>query len=309
MKASFRLCLICTIIAFLGCQQKGGKSTRIDFDPEMVSFVPYQGNPVFSGTGTGTWDQRIRERGFILFENGLYKMYYTGYNPEMARQKFLGYATSSDGIRWERYSDQPVFSAKWTEDMFVLKNEDTYYMFAEGENDVAHLLTSTDGINWEEQGDLTILSTQGESIAGPYGTPTVWVENGTWTLFYERNDMGIWAATSTDRQTWKNIRDEPVIALGPGRYDIAAVAANQVVKFKGKYYLYYHATDRTDWQHPSSHVIWTSNVAVSTDLIHFEKYPGNPIVEGDHSSPVLVFGGQKPSLYTMHPEVWLFLPK
>ena len=35
--------------------------------------------------------------------------------------------------------------------MFVLKHEDKYFMFAEGKNDIAHLLTSADGINWQNK--------------------------------------------------------------------------------------------------------------------------------------------------------------
>ena len=33
-------------------------------------------------------------------------------------------------------------------------------------------------------------------------------------------------------------------------------------------------------------------VAASADLVHWEKYPGNPIVGGDKSSPVLVPDGE-----------------
>ncbi len=276
------------------------------FPSQMVSFTPIGENPVFSGTGTDTWDKKIRERGYILYEDGNYKMWYSGYNSDFARPKFLGYATSSDGINWTRYSDKPIFYEKWVEDMFVVKQDDKYYMYAEGENDVAHLLTSPNGIDWEEQGDLILLTTEGDSIPGPYGTPTVWIENGKWYLFYERDDLGIWLATSDDKITWQNIQDEPVLALGPDNYDIGAVAANQVVKYKDRYYIYYHATDRMDWQHPSSPVIWTSNVAMSTDLIHWEKYPENPFVDGDYSSPILVFDEEKPALYTMHPSVYRY---
>jgi predicted GH43/DUF377 family glycosyl hydrolase len=297
------------VVLISACNNQGGKNLQNEFSSEMVVFQQFEGNPVFTGTRSETWDKKIRERGFILFEDGQYKMWYTGYNPEMVKEKYLGYATSSDGIHWERYSGNPIFRDKWTEDMFVLRNEGTYYMFAEGENDVAHFLSSPDGLNWQEQGNLVIISSKGDTIPGPYGTPSVWVENGEWYLFYERNDSGIWIATSGDKLTWKNILDEPVIALGPENYDIAAVAANQVVKFKGKYYIYYHATNRLDWQHPSSHVLWSSNVAISTDLIQWTKYHGNPIVEGDHSSPVLVFDGVHPSLYTMHPEVWRYSPQ
>jgi sucrose-6-phosphate hydrolase SacC (GH32 family) len=292
-----------------GCDSKTNKTKSEAFPPEMVRFEPYKGNPVFSGTGTDTWDKKIRERGYILFEDGLYKMWYSGYNREIAKPTFLGYATSTDGINWERYSDKPIFSGKWTEDMIVLKNEGTYYMYAEGDDDVSHLLISSDGINWKEQGDLTILTTKGDTIPGPYGTPTVWIEDGKWYLFYERDDLSIWLAESSDKINWKNIQDEPVIALGPDKYDIAAVAADQVVKCQNMYFLYYHATDRLDWQHPSSHVVWTSNVAMSTDLVHWTKYSGNPFIEGDYSSAILVFDREKPSLYTMHSEVCRFSPK
>jgi sucrose-6-phosphate hydrolase SacC (GH32 family) len=290
-------------------QQTKSSGESEEFPPEMVRFIASGGNPVFAGTGTDTWDSKIRERGFILYEDSLYKMWYTGYNPEIEEQKFLGYATSEDGVHWTRYAGKPVFSDKWTEDVFVTKNEGTYYMFAEGDHDVAHLLTSSDGINWQERGDLTLLTTAGDTIPGPYGTPAVWIENGKWYLFYERNDSAIWLATSEDRLNWKNVQDEPVLPLGPDQYDQAAVAANQIVKHQGRYYMYYHATSRTDWQDPASPVEWSSNVAVSDDLISWRKYPHNPIVQGDYSSPILVFDGEKPSLYTMHAQVCRYLPE
>jgi predicted GH43/DUF377 family glycosyl hydrolase len=271
----------------------------------MVNFNPYKANPVFQGTGKDTWDKLIRERGYILIEDGVYKMWYSGYTGD-SEPKYLGYATSDDGINWSRYSDEPIFSGKWTEDMFVIRDEGIYYMYAEGKHDIAHLLISEDGVNWEEQGDLVILDTSGEPIPPPYGTPVVWIEHREWYLFYERNDLGIWLATSEDKKTWTNVQDEPVIKMGPEAYDDEAVAANQVVKHEGKYYIYYHGSSNPDWAEPNANALWTSNVAVSTDLVNWEKYPENPIVEGDHSSPILVFDGEKNRLYTMHDKVWLY---
>ncbi len=272
----------------------------------MVQFKPFEANPVFEGTGKGTWDKQIRERGFILFEEGIYKMWYSGYKGVDSEPKYLGYATSKDGISWSRHSENPIFNEKWTEDMFVIKEDGTYFMYAEGENDVAHLLTSPDGISWQEQGDLVILNTNGEPIPPPYGTPVVWIENEKWYLFYERNDNGIWLATSEDQINWRNVQDEAVINKGPGAYDEGAVAANQVVRYNDKYYIYYHGSSNPDWADPNANALWTSNVAVSTDLVHWEKYSRNPIVEGDHSSPILVFDGEKQRLYTMHDKVWLY---
>lgn len=292
--------IFCIILILNGCSSR--QSQMKDFPGEMVSFAPYRGNPVFHGTDTNTWDKTIRERGFILQEDGKYKLWYTGYNKEDSDPKSLGYATSSDGINWNRDPSNPVFSEKWTEDVFVLKNQGKYYLYAEGENDVAHLLTSDDGIKWQEQGDLIICMVNGDTIPGPYGTPDILIENDVWYLFYERMDEGIWVAKSDDHRVWKNIQDEPVLKRGPEKYDERMLASNQVIKFNDKYYMFYHATavDNTG--------IWTSNVAMSEDLIHWVKYPGNPIVPGDHSSPILVYDGEKYRLYTMHPTVWLYFP-
>ncbi len=202
------------LVIFLpGCmEQKKNADDKLKFPPELVDFVPYEHNPVFAGTGKDTWDKMIRERGYILKEGGLYRLWYTGYNPDSSDMKLLGYATSDDGIHWKRYPGNPIHKSTWVEDMQVVKHGGTYYMFAEGRNDIAHMLTSSDGISWQEQGALDIRQTDGRPISpGPRGTPTVWVENGKWYLFYERNDSGIWLAVSTDLKTWTNLQDDPVI--------------------------------------------------------------------------------------------------
>ena len=303
--ASFLVFLI-----LISCRPKQKSGSEVkgteDFPNEMVEFTPYDHNPVFSGTKEETWDKHIRERGFILVENGMYRMWYTGYNDSDNATKYLGYATSPDGISWTRYEKNPVFNQKWTEDMFVFRVEDKYYMYAEGLNDVAHLLISDDGISWQEQGDLKVLTTKGDTIPGPYGTPSILIENRKWHLLYERNDEGVWLAVSDDHMIWTNVQDEPVLKKGPGNYDPGAVACNQVIKFKGKYYMYYHGTSDAGWANQGAVSIWTSNVAMSTDLVTWTKYPGNPVVEGDHSSPIMVYDGNNYRLYTMHNEVWLY---
>ena len=275
------------------------------FPPEMVDFVAYEHNPVFAGTGEDTWDQKIRERGYILREGNQWHLWYTGYNPERTDTKFLGYATSSDGITWNRHRENPVFDESWAEDMHVVKHGDTYYMVAEGRNDIAHMMTSIDGVHWEDQGRLDIRHTDGKPLSpGPYGTPTLWTEDATWYLFYERRDRGVWLARSTDRKVWTNVQDDPVISLGPEPYDQNAVALNQIVKYKGRYYGFYHANADPRWRGP-----WTTCVAVSDDLIHWTKYDNNPIIPTNHSSAVLVHDGQRYRLYTMHPDVRVYLPR
>ena len=204
------------------------------FPSELVNFVPYKNNPVFSGADSSSWDEQIRERGYILKEDDGYHMWYTGYKKDKHDPLFLGYANSPDGIKWTRYAHNPIFRGSWTEDMMVVKSGNDYTMFAEGRGDTAHMLTSKDKINWQDHGPLQIVYTNGQPLTpGPYGTPTVWVEDNVWYLFYERNDSAVWLASSKDRKLWTNVQDEPVLYKGPESYDKYGVAMNQVIKYKG----------------------------------------------------------------------------
>lgn len=287
------------ILSFLQCKTR---DTHNEFPNELVHFVSYDHNSIFSGTDTTTWDRHIRERGWILKEDNEYHMWYTGYTKEDS-EKHLGYAISADGINWKRYDSNPIYASGWIEDVCVIKSGDVYYMFSEGRGDTSHMLTSTDRIHWTEQGNLDIRQVNGSPIKpGPFGTPAVWNENGTWYLFYERNDLGIWLATSKDLKTWTNIQDEPVISMGPDGNDKFAVAMDQVIKYDGLYYGYYHASAFADWRE------WSTNVAMSVDLIHWKKYPGNPILKENKSSGIIVNDGKTYRLYTMHDKVNLHFP-
>lgn len=86
---------------------------------EILDFIADKRNPVFKGTDTDTWDEKIRERGYILREDGVYHLWYTGYRDEPDAEMHLGYATSNDGINWKRYENNPIYDSGWMEDMMV----------------------------------------------------------------------------------------------------------------------------------------------------------------------------------------------
>ena len=276
----------------------------VTFPPELVKFVPLREQPVFAGGGKDAWDESIRERGWILRDGDVWKMWYTGYMRDRSKIMMLGYATSPDGITWTRHPKNPIHRDHWVEDMMVVKHDGKYFMFAEGQGDQAQLLTSDNGIDWKRIGPLDVRKKNGAPIAaGPYGTPTAWFENGVWRLFYERSDLGIWLATSKDMKVWTNVQDEPVIGVGPGEYDKNLVAMNQIVKHKGRYYGYYHGSAKSG----PNKGFWSTGVATSTDLIHWEKYPGNPLQPAaqNKSSGILVHDGAGFRLYTMHAGVYV----
>jgi hypothetical protein len=279
------------------------RSTADEFPKDLVQWKPIAANPVFRGAGDGAWDKKIRERGYILRAADTYHLWYTGYNDDRSPTRFLGHATSADGLTWTRDPANPIFTKDWVEDVYVVRQDGRYIMAAEGKNDIAHSLTSADGVRWDDEGRLDIRKVDGTPISeGPYGTPTLWFEDGVWSLFYERGDLGVWLARSKDRRVWTNVQDAPVLAMGPEPYDRYAVAMNQVVKRNGVYYALYHANAHKPWKD------WSTNIARSRDLVHWEKYPGNPIVGGNCSSAILVETPLGDRLYTMHPEVRVFVP-
>ena len=298
----------CLIVAVVCAAAVHPRCRAEDFPEELTAFRPARQNPIFVAGGTGHWDVRIRERGWILFDPHArgslpaWRMWYTGYDGTREGVKHAGYATSTDGITWKRHP-QPLKSPHWIEDMMIVPHQGAFYMFAEGTRDQAQLFRSRDGIQWQLVGALDVRRKNGKPIEpGPYGTPTAFYEDGTWYLFYERRDLGIWLATSTDMSVWKNIQDEPVISPGPEVFDLDLVALNQIVKYKGRYYAYYHGSERGSR-------LWATNVAVSDDLIHWTKHRGALFPrEENKSSGILVHDGKRFRLYTMHDEVHVHFP-
>lgn len=305
MLVRFRFLLLASFAVALqwGCvsvRNMNEQSSKL-FPAALVAFSPHGADPVFTGGGPNAWDRQIRERGYVLKEKGMYHLWYTGYSPA-SPTKFLGYATSNDGINWKRFQDKTLYEEGWVEDMCVVKFRNAYYMFAEGRGDTAHLLVSDDKIHWKSQGDLDIRKMNGSPISpGAFGTPTVIHDKGFWYLFYEREDKGVWLARSKDLKVWTNVDDEPVLKMGPDPYDAHAVAMNQVIKYNGLYYGYYHASAFKDWHE------WSVNIAVSKDLIHWKKFEGNPIIGNNKSSGIVVKDKIGFRLYTMHRRVDLFL--
>ena len=298
------------ILCFTGCICEAAHAE--DFPPELVRFKQRGDKPVFTAAGAGTWEVKIRERGWIHLDptadgtdpaKPKYRLWFTGYDGSREGTKKLGLATSADGIAWTRHKTNPIYEQHWVEDMTVVAHGGQFHMFAEGKNDFAQLLTSKDGLAWERVAQLDVRMTNGLPIeVGAYGTPAAWLENGIWHLFYERRDRGVWLATSSDTKVWTNVSDEPILGPGQGIHDRDLIAMNQIVRHKGRYYAYYHgsATGET----PS---LWSTCIAVSDDLRHWKKYDHNPLLprELNRSSGIVIPHGDKFRLYTMHSEVWL----
>lgn len=277
-----------------------------EFPTELVNFTASDRNPTFTGR-PGHWDVMIRERGWIVRDGELWRLWYTGYDPAQQPPLMrLGYATSGDGLAWQRHGDRPLIEDLWVEDMMVVRHEDRWLMFAEGKGDQSHLLSSVDGLRWTQLGTLDVRLTNGRPIPpGPFGTPTAYFEAGVWNLFYERRDAGIWLARSTDLKTWTNVSDEPLIVPGPGDYDSLMIAMNQIIRHNGRYYAVLHGTGT-----PQKPRQWCTTLAESPDLLNWKKYSGNPLlpIPENKSSGQFVHDGVRYRLYTMHEHMDVHFP-
>lgn len=291
----------CTVCLFALAALTHTSASAQQLPSALSGFQTVQTQPVFTGAA-GEWDSLIRERGWILKSGKQYRMWYTGYNPEVTPKTMkLGYATSTDGIQWTRHPDNPIFDDAWVEDMMIVEKAGTLYMFAEGAADQSQLLTSSDGVKWRREGTLDVRLVNGQPIpAGPFGTPTAWHEDGTWYLFYERRDQGIWLATSDDLKVWTNVSDDPLIVPGPESYDKLMIAMNQIVKIDGLYYAVMHGTGSSTKPRD-----WCTYFAVSADLKSWKKCEAGPVlpVKDNKSSGVLVKEETGFRLYTMHAKV------
>ena len=115
-------------------------------------------NPVLSPGEPGTWDSFRVYAPTVLIEDGIYKMWYTGWDSlDFWR---IGYATSHDGLHWEKYADNPVLNVgayfRWDGRRIahptVIHHGRLYEMWYAGCDQSGHwaigYAISNDGITW-----------------------------------------------------------------------------------------------------------------------------------------------------------------
>jgi sucrose-6-phosphate hydrolase SacC (GH32 family) len=179
-----------------------------------LSWTLNPATPVFQAdANVAAWDHRAVETPSIVYFNGKYHMFYTGY-PLTHTDSYsfrIGHATSTDGINWTRDANNPIVAPndpynttpnltfnQWITAepaAVVFKNNIYLYFSAVGANSsvgttlqVIGLTTSADGVSWSiAQSALTPSQTlypRGSNWLG-YSTPMAAVLNGQMHLFLD----------------------------------------------------------------------------------------------------------------------------
>ncbi|MGC4035022.1 MAG: hypothetical protein QM764_03605 [Chitinophagaceae bacterium] len=128
-------------------------------------------------------------------QDKIYKMWYSGgeqYEPDA-----IGYATSKDGMRWEKYPANPVFandsSNSWEQAKVtacqVIKDEKGYLMFYIGFHNVDYaqigIARSVDGIhNWKRNPGNPIIKPGTEWDSSAVYKPFAIFDGKKWMLWY-----------------------------------------------------------------------------------------------------------------------------
>ena len=143
---------------------------------------------------SGTWDTRHACFCTVLFDGTNYRMWYTGNDGSDYR---IGYATSVDGIEWEKHPNNPVLdlgeSGTWDDSHVgfctVLFDGTNYRMWYTGHDSSNYRIgyaTSSNGIEWEKHPNNPVLDL-GESETwddSDVMAPTVLFDGTEYKMWY-----------------------------------------------------------------------------------------------------------------------------
>lgn len=190
-------------------------------------WVDFAGNPILSKFNNG-YDSKGISHPVILYENGSYKMWYNGMSEEGG--SFTFYATSADGINWERRSNTPVFlpsdgngwdnKAVYTRS--IIKENGTYKLFYAGYSSTTNrwqigMASSPDGINWTRYQNNPIIASSFNPWEYNLGLGDIVKANNQYYLYYTgraiyTNEDKIGLATSTDGTNWIRYSQNPILS-------------------------------------------------------------------------------------------------
>lgn len=227
----------------------GDNGSQIDIgyarSKDGVVWKKYPGNPVLDDGLGDVWDDDFVSQPSVLYDGIQYCMWYAGYDGTNLR---IGYATSDDGLHWNKHAGNPVLnpgaSGSWdatgVSSPTVLYDGVQYRMWYAG-HDGSNLrigyATSSDGVTWSKDAANPVLDLglTGSWDAMGVSSPTVvydGIEYHVWYTGYDGSNLSIGYATSSDGVTWNKHADNPVLELGQSNsWDSTGVSGPTTVMF------------------------------------------------------------------------------
>lgn len=210
-----------------------GHATSID----GIHFVKDKDNPVVALGKEGEFDYAGSWDPFVIYEDGLFKMWYGG----GVKPNELGYATSKDGSHFTK-QQQLSFNLKAVNDMHIVHDAKSkryyqYYWHRAANPSVFVRVGADNEIDFEFDKPEEIII-DGEEYPGRYFFSHVFIENGKWYMFYSNfipyahaTNATIRFATSDDGLNWKLVNNNLMAGLDG---DVVKVSNELYIMYYGK---------------------------------------------------------------------------
>jgi predicted GH43/DUF377 family glycosyl hydrolase len=273
-----------------------------------------QGQLVLAAPSNGWDDDSVWRPSVVKVASG-FMMWYSGESNSVGS---IGLATSTDGLAWTPYAQNPVMtpgaSDQWDRDStieeWVIYDGGQYKMWYSGQTwtqtnqlntyQIGYA-TSLDGIHWTKYSGNPVFT------PGPTGSwddlwvyrPIVVATGSSYLMFYvgsSRNGGGRGLATSSDGIHWTRIG---LINLPTSTWDAYRQRVTGVIKGDGGFLMAFDGWTGTDAD-PTD-----IGFATSTDGTNWTPYPENPVVtarsstwdSGGISYPIVVAANDKYYVY------------
>ena len=187
-----------------------------------ITWRKYSGNPALHA-GPDAYDQFVAGHGTVLYEHGLYKLWYHAIGDLDGvgdLDAIIAYATSPDGIHWTKHGPVLVGAPdSWDTGLWgpsVLKVNGRYWMWYSAGGPVypvsIGVATSRDGVVWTRVGDTPVVTDP--AFINNFGDPSVILVGGLFRMWTGNffGEGAIYYAESKNGVDWS----EPVPILFPG---------------------------------------------------------------------------------------------
>jgi predicted GH43/DUF377 family glycosyl hydrolase len=173
--------------------------------------------PVLSPGLTGSWDDLAVHPGALMYENGHYYMFYSGWSDPNGRWD-VGYAESADGINWNKHPSPVLMGTSGWEYQIgpssAIKIDSTYYLYyymRNSSNRRIGLATSTDRINWSRYPGNPIMTYDEPWEEGGVHYPSVYKNGNQYVMiFMNAIATGFGRAISADGINWEKDDTNPI---------------------------------------------------------------------------------------------------
>ena len=228
-------------------------------------WVKYPGNPVLKDGLGEVWDGEFVTQPSVLHDGAKFHMWYAGYDGTNMK---IGYATSNNGIVWNKHAQNPVLNlgtvGSWDKagvsSPTVMLSGSVYHMWYtgyDGTNMKIGYATSGDGIAWNKHifNPVLDLGIIGSWDAMGISSPTVLLDSQPltddtyrlWYSGYDGTNIKIGYATSDDGVAWVKHSSNPVLDSGTnGSWDSSGVSGPTVVLKGSTYRMWYTGYDGTN---------------------------------------------------------------